>query len=82
MGIKNVADLVLEKFGIGKKFRIRFRSDFRYCHTLCGMIPCLVPEIEGGYPERDGREEGEGLVLTYSISWIINFGNSYFNLNG
>ena len=38
------------------------------------MIPHLVPNIEGGYPEHDGGEEGaegaEGLVLTYSISWI------------
>ena len=24
------------------------------------MVPHLVPEIEGGYPERDGEEEGEG----------------------
>ena len=36
------------------------------------MIPRLVPEIEGGYPERDGGEEGaEGLVLTYSICWMM-----------
>ena len=38
------------------------------------MIPYLVPEIEGGYPERDGEEgEGaeEGLVLTYSRGWIV-----------
>ena len=39
------------------------------------MIPHLVPEIEGGYPERDGEEgegggEGEGLVLENSRSWI------------
>ena len=39
------------------------------------MIPQLVPEIEGGYPERDGEEGeegegGEGLVLEYSRSWI------------
>ena len=40
------------------------------------MIPHLVPEIEGGYPERDGEggeeeeEEGEGLVLEYSRSWM------------
>ena len=37
-------------------------------------IPRLVPDIEGGYSERDGEgeEEGaEGLVLTYSISWMI-----------
>ena len=35
------------------------------------MIPRLVPEIEGGYPERD-REggEGEGLVLENSRSWM------------
>ena len=43
------------------------------------MIPLLVPEIEGGYPERDGGEgaegaegEEEGLVLEYSSSWMIN----------
>ena len=36
------------------------------------MIPRLVPEIEGGYPERDGEEEGgEGLVLENSRSWIM-----------
>ena len=37
------------------------------------MIPQLVPEIEGGYPERDGEEGegGEGLVLEYSRSWIF-----------
>ena len=37
------------------------------------MIPLSVPEIEGGYPERYGGEEGEeeeGLVLEYSSSWI------------
>ena len=39
------------------------------------MIPHLVPEIEGGYPERDGEEEeegGEGLVLENSRSWICS----------
>ena len=45
------------------------------------MLPLLVPEIDGGYPERDGgegaegeeeeEEEEEGLVLEYSSSWII-----------
>ena len=30
---KKVLDSVSEKFGIGKKFRIRLRSDFRYRHT-------------------------------------------------
>ena len=30
----------------------------------------LVPEIEGGSPERDGGEGEEGLVLEYSSSWI------------
>ena len=37
------------------------------------MIPRLVPEIEGGYPERDGEGEegeGEGLVLENSRSWM------------
>ena len=39
------------------------------------MVPHLVPEIEGGYPERDGEEGeegegGEGLVLEYSRSWM------------
>ena len=40
------------------------------------MIPRLVPEIEGGYPERDreggGEEEIEGLVLENSKSWIYS----------
>ena len=39
------------------------------------MIPHLVPEIEGGYPERDGEEGGEeggeGLVLENSRSWML-----------
>ena len=39
------------------------------------MIPLLVSEIEGGYPERQGGEgadgEEEGLVLEYSSSWIL-----------
>ena len=39
------------------------------------MVPRLVPEIEGWYPERDGEEGGEeeggeGLVLENSRSWI------------
>ena len=37
------------------------------------MIPLLVPEMEGGSPERDGGEEeegAEGLVFEYSSSWI------------
>ena len=40
------------------------------------MLPRLVPEIEGGYPERDGEGEegeGQGLVLEYSRSWIYRF---------
>ena len=46
------------------------------------MIPHLVPEIEGGYPERDGEEgeegeEGEGLVLEYSRSWMISMHSEY-----
>ena len=43
------------------------------------MIPHLVPEIEGGYPERDGEEGGEeeeeggeGLVLENSRSWMLS----------
>ena len=50
------------------------------------MIPRLVPEIEGGYPERDGEggeeeeeEGGEGLVLENSRSWIIK--HSIHNLH-
>ena len=41
------------------------------------MLPLLVPEIDGGYPERDGgeggegEEEEEGLVLEYFSSRII-----------
>ena len=43
------------------------------------MIPRLVPEIEGGYPERDGGEGAEGeegeeeeevLALEYPSSWM------------
>ena len=32
--LENISDSVSEKFGIGKKFWIRFRSDFGYRHTL------------------------------------------------
>ena len=55
-----------------------FYSDFfpgRF-DTSGSMIPHLVPEIEGGYPERDGEEGGgeeeggEGLVLENSRSWM------------
>ena len=31
---KKESDSVSKKIGIGKKFRIRFRSDFGFCHTL------------------------------------------------
>ena len=44
--------------------------------TIGSMIPYLVPEIEGGYPERDGEgggEEEEGLVLENSRSWMKVF---------
>ena len=34
IGIGIGKNLVSKKFGIGKKFRIRFRSDFGYRHTL------------------------------------------------
>ena len=48
------------------------------------MVPRLVPEIEGGYPERDGEEGeegegGEGLVLEYSRSWMTHSGLSYID---
>ena len=36
---KKVSDSVSEKFGIGKKFRIRFRSSFGYRHTLVPLWP-------------------------------------------
>ena len=36
---EKVSDSVSEKFGIGKKFRIRFRSDFGYRHTLVLRTP-------------------------------------------
>ena len=32
------------------------------------ILPLAVPEIEGGYPERDGEEEEEGQFLQYSRS--------------
>ena len=40
--------------------------------TSGSMIARSVPEIEGGSLERDGEgEEGEGLVLDYSSSWMV-----------
>ena len=41
--------------------------------TSGSMIILLVPEIEGVSPERDGGEEGEGLVWADSSSWILCF---------
>ena len=38
---KKVSDSVSKKIGIGKKFRIRFRSDFGFRHTL---LKCLKKE--------------------------------------
>ena len=52
--------------------------------TSGSMIPHLVPEIEGGYPERDGEEGGEeeeggeGLVLENSRSWIYIHTGCFF----
>ena len=55
--------------------------------TSGSMIPHLVPEIEGGYPERDGEggeeeeeEGGEGLVLENSRSWICNLKSHTFKI--
>ena len=58
-----------------KNFFLNFliQNFFGRFDTSGSMIPRLVPEIEGGYPERDGGEEGaeEGLVLEYSSSsWM------------
>ena len=50
------------------------------------MIPHLVPEIEGGYPERDGgaeeeeEEEEEGLGWGYSRRLMQNL-HCIANLN-
>ena len=50
--------------------------------TSGSMIPRLVPEIEGVYPERKGEgvgEEGaEGLVLTYSRKLMDRSNKSLF----
>ena len=35
------------------------------------MIALLVPEIEGGYPERDGGEKEEGQGWGNSMSLIM-----------
>ena len=35
---KKVSDSVSKKFGIGKKFWIRFRSDFGFRHTLANIL--------------------------------------------
>ena len=54
-------------------FSISFSGPF---DTNGPIISLLVPEIEGGYPERHGGEgaegEEEGLVLEYSSSWMIS----------
>ena len=47
------------------------------------MIPLLVPDIEGGSPERDGEEEEEGgaeegLVLQYSSRLIYTKGREMY----
>ena len=43
---EKVSDSVSEKFDIGKKFRIRFRSDFGYRYTLDGSkIIVLMPKM-------------------------------------
>ena len=52
-----------------------FSSDFSGRFATSGYIlPLLVPEIEGGYPERDGgeeeEEEEEGQFLQYSSRLI------------
>ena len=46
------------------------------------MIRLSVPEIEGGSPERHGgeEEEGEGLVLEYSSSWMLTSKNEEYKL--
>ena len=58
-------------------FFLSFRIFSGRFDTSRSMIPHLVPEIEGGYPERDGEggeeeeeEGGEGLVLENSRSWM------------
>ena len=62
-----------DNFEIFEKKNCRFVSEIfsgRF-DTSGSMIPLSVPEIEGGYPERDGEEgEEEGLVLEYSSSWM------------
>ena len=55
-----------------KFFSEFFPEIFPVVDTSGSMIPLSVPEIEGGSPERDGgEEEGEGLVLEYSSSWML-----------
>ena len=40
---KNVSDSVSKKIGIVKKFRIRFRSDFGFRHTLLLIFDLVAP---------------------------------------
>ena len=63
-------------------FEFFYLEFFSGCFDTSGsMVPHLVPEIEGGYPERDGEEGeegegGEGLVLEYSRSWMCTVAKS------
>ena len=46
------------------------------------MIPLLVPEMEGGYPERDGgeeEEEGQGWGNSRSLGFHINISYGGFH---
>ena len=54
-----------KKFCLISDFSSRSFCHQRFYDTTLGSLD------RGGYPERDGGEEGEeGLVLEYSSSWI------------
>ena len=57
---KKVSDSVSEIFGIGKKIRIRFRSDFGYRHTL-----------DNGNHDDDDGDDVDASMTTISMILMV-----------
>ena len=58
---EKVSDSVSKKIGIGKKFRIRFRSDFGFRHTLWNMNKVIGNELSS--------QRTESTVHCDSVVW-------------